>query len=58
MLKAFGCYTYYLTLYVKNHTYKNIAPDLAKVKRTASGFLNHGSKGTMVFNPLHSKFQA
>lgn len=54
----FGCYTHYLTLCVQKQTYKNIAPDLAQVKRTKSGFLDHGTKGTMVFNPFHIKLQA
>lgn len=58
MLKTFGCYTHYLTLHVQKRTYKNIAPDLAQVKRTESGSLDHGTKGTMVFNTFHSKFQA
>lgn len=58
MLKMFGCYTHYLTLCVQKQTYKNIAPDLAQVKRTESGFLDYDTKGTMVFNPFHSKLQA
>lgn len=37
---------------------EDIAPDLAQVKRTESGFLDHGTKGIIVFNPFHSKLQA
>lgn len=41
MLKTFGCYTHYPTLYIQKQTYKNTAVDLAQVKRTESGFLHH-----------------
>lgn len=58
MLKTSGCYTHCLTLCVQKQTYKKIAPDLAQVKRTESGFQDRGSKGTIVFNPFHSKLQA
>lgn len=54
MLKTFECYTHYPTLYIQKQTYKNTAVDLAQVKRTESGFLDHWVQSPVLKAPRYS----